>query len=57
MKFETNSNYQNLNDKNKNGSSKWFRAFVLNFERYNFEFRICLKQRDFDIHASQFRIY
>ena len=52
MKSETNSNYQNLNDQNKNVSSKWFVAFVLNFERYNFEFCICLKQRDFDIRIS-----
>jgi len=38
MKFETNSNDQNLNEQNKNGSRKYFGAFVLNFERYNFEF-------------------
>jgi hypothetical protein len=29
MKFETNSNDQNLNDQNKNGSSNYFGAFVL----------------------------
>jgi len=52
MKFETNSNYQNLNDQNKNCSSKQFGAFVLNFEHYNFGFCICLKQRDFDIRIS-----
>jgi len=43
---------QNLNDQNKNVSSKWFVAFVLNFEYLNFVF-----VSDFDIHASQFRIY
>jgi hypothetical protein len=44
MKFETNSNEQNLNDQNKNGSSKQFGAFVLNFAHFNFGF-----VSDFDI--------
>jgi hypothetical protein len=52
MKFETNSNDQNLNDQNKNGNSKQFGAFILNFEHLNFDI-----VSDFDIHASQFRIY
>jgi hypothetical protein len=47
MKFETNSNYQNLNDQNKSGSSKWFGAFVLNFEHLNLRF-----VSDFDIRIS-----
>jgi hypothetical protein len=47
MKFETNSNHQNLNYQNKNGSSKWFEAFVLNFGHLNFVF-----VSDFDIRIS-----
>jgi hypothetical protein len=47
MKFETNSNDQNLNDQNKSGTSKQFGAFVLNFEHLNFDI-----VSDFDIRIS-----
>jgi hypothetical protein len=47
MKFETNSNAQNLNDQNKNSGIKQFGAFVLNFEHLNFVF-----VSDFDIRIS-----